>query len=67
MSDAVGAHDPSARSAGTSSPAVGRQTKKGGLWPPFLSPWVPYCFGQGWTFISGPRSYGGGTWASVVT
>src|ERR1700754_2218598 len=26
-----------------------------------------YCFGQGWTFISGPRSYGGGTWASVVT
>ena len=26
-----------------------------------------YCFGQGWTFISGPRSYGGGTWASEVT
>src|SRR5688572_29714641 len=27
----------------------------------------PYCFGQGWTFISGPRSYGGGTCASVLT
>ena len=28
--------------------------------PPLLSCVVSYCLGQGWTFISGPRSYGGG-------
>ena len=26
-----------------------------------------HCAGQGWMFMSGPRSYGGGTCASVVT
>src|SRR6185369_4695692 len=43
-------------------------TKKGGpVDRPCLASSCLYCLGQGWTFISGPRSYGGGTCASVVT
>ena len=60
------AYDPSARFAGTST-CGGEADKRGRPLAALLVSVGPYCFGQGWTFISGPRSYGGGTCASVVT